>query len=177
MVRFDDLEALESMPVPATKRELLERMPPARAVLIAAFAGVPTAELVAPGFEEWSIKDHLWHIVAWQRLIIAHLRDDSDHAEAGMERAAYAAATLQQLNDHLHTRYREHSWPELVEALPATYGDLTHFIGEMTETALHQPYWSDEPNGRTAMEKITGDSYRHDLEHRRFILEMRARRR
>lgn len=172
---FDDLDALEAMPVPVTKAELLERLPPARAALEAVLAPLSEAEMVSPGFEGWSVKDHLWHIVAWQRLIIAHLRDDSDHAEAGMERAAYATASLQQLNDRLHARNRDRSWSEVVEALPTTYDDLIRFIDRMTDIELQQPYWLDEPNGRTVMEKITGDSYRHDLGHRRFILELLAR--
>lgn len=42
----------------------------------------------------------------------------------------------------------------------------------MDDRDVDRPYWSDDPTGRTVMEKMTGDTYRHYLEHRAWILAM-----
>jgi hypothetical protein len=67
-----------------TKNELLSAIAADRARLEAVTAPLPGRELTTPGREGWSVKDHLAHIAAWERMIVAHLRDGSDHDVVGM---------------------------------------------------------------------------------------------
>lgn len=173
---FDDLDALEAMPVPATKAELLKRMPPARAALETVLSPLADAEMVTPGFEGWSVKDHLAHIAAWQRIVIAFVRDRSDHLVVGMEREAYAKASVQQKNDHLHARMRDLPLADVMAEFRNAYADIVRLIESISDTALAAPARPENTTSRSLLEGITPDTYQHDLEHRRFILEVLGKR-
>jgi len=45
-------------------------------------------------------------------------------------------------------------------------------LEELSESDLARPYWDDEPDGRTVLDKVTGATYRHYLEHRRWISDL-----
>lgn len=169
---MNEFDALEALPMPRSKAELLARITPARAALDALVAAIPEAALTAVGHEGWSVKDHIAHIATWERMIVAHLRDGSDAAVAGMDEVAYAAASLDEINARIHETNRTKPAPQVIAEARAAYGATVAMIEGLADGALAQPYWADEPDGRVVMEKIAGDTYRHYLEHRRWIIEL-----
>jgi len=164
-----DLEALEAMPAPGTKAELLARLPPARTALEHAIATLSEEQLAAPGPEGWSVTDHLAHVTVWEQMIVAHLRDGSDHAVVGLDEAAYTAINLEALNDRIYQQNKDRTPADVLAAVRQARAQTLALLDELDDTALQAPYWQDEPDGRSVMEKITGDTYKHDLEHRRWI--------
>jgi uncharacterized damage-inducible protein DinB len=100
-----DIEALERMTAPETKSELLARIASARDALNDAVAALTEDELAdLRDGAGWSTADHLSHIAAWERMIVAHLTDGSDHEIVGIDCERYDAATLDELNNLLTTR-------------------------------------------------------------------------
>ena len=158
--------------MPRNKAELLARIPPARAALDALVESVPPESRVAPGHERWSLKDHLAHIATWERMVVAHLHDGSDAAVAGMDEAAYAAASLQELNARIYVTNRAKPAAQVLDESRAAHESVLAMLHGLTDGTLAQPYWADDPEGRTVIEKIAGDTYRHYLEHRRWIIEL-----
>jgi len=157
-----------------TKAELLAAIDLDRADLEACLV-LRDATLTAPGRDgAWSVKDHLSHIAAWERMIVAHLRDGTDHEIAGMDAATYARVSLDDLNARLHGLYAAdtigHVRREWVEAHAA----IVAFIEAMPEDRLVDPYWDDEPSGRTVLQKISGDTFLHYREHAAWIGELLA---
>lgn len=157
------------------KDELLANIRRDRAQLDALVAGLDEAQLTSHGLEGgWAVKDHLSHIAAWERMIVAHLRDGSDHRIAEMDPASYAAATLDQLNDQLYRLHRD--WPvaRVRDEFAAAHGAIVAYIEQMAEDRLAQPYWDDYEPERTALDKIAGDTYLHYCEHAGWIGELLA---
>ncbi len=167
-----DLEALERLSAPMTKAELLERIPPAHAALEAVIAPLDETELNAPSPDGWSIKDHLLHLAAWKRLIIAHVRGEDEAAMVGVDPEVYATLDTEELNRRLHSR--DHALPvtSALKEWRAAHAEITALAESLDDAALTARYWEDEPEGRTVIEKVAGDTYGHDLEHRRWIIEM-----
>jgi hypothetical protein len=166
-------EDLAALPIPGTRQELLERMPPARAALEASLAPLSEVQLTRPGPDRWSVADHLLHLALWQEMIVAHLHDRTDHAVAGLDADAFADLGLEELNEHLYERTRRLPLAEALSRFRESYGATVAFLRDLPEATFAERYWPDDP--RPVMAKITGDTYRHDLEHREWIEALVAR--
>lgn len=159
-----------------TKDELLASIRRDRARLGALVASVPRERLTEPVLEGgWSVKDHMSHIAAWERMIVAHLQDGSDARVAGMDSESYAAATLDELNDHLYRRHRDAAVERVRDEFRAAHEAIVAYIELMPEDRLPAVYWNDDPSARTVLEKIAGDTYLHYREHTGWIGELIAR--
>ncbi len=159
-----------------TKDQLLQNIKRDRARLDELVGRLSDDELLEGGAGGgWSVKDHLSHIAAWERMLVGHLRDGSDHDVVAMDQASYAAATLDVLNDQIYRLHRD--WPaeQVRDEFAAAHGLMVAFIGEMPEGRLAEPYWDDDPSGRTVLDKIAGDTYLHYCEHAGWIGELITR--
>jgi hypothetical protein len=167
-----DLDALENLPLPRSKAELMERIPPARGALESVLSGLSEVQLVAPGSEGWSIKDHLAHLATWERMIVAHLQGGNDHEVVGLDEATYVAASLDALNAIIEQRNKGRSLGDVLNDFQGSHVAIVALLYGLTDADLARPYWDNDPTGRTALDKVTGDTYRHYLEHRRWINEL-----
>ena len=158
-----------------TKHELLEHIKRDRARLEETVEGLGDEELAAPGPDGgWSVRDHLSHIAAWERMIVAHLRDGSDHEIAGMDEASYAAATLDELNDQLYRLHGDRTVDQVRAEFRAAHESIVSYIERMPEDRLGAPYWEEDAE-KTVLDKIAGDTYLHYAEHAEWISELIAR--
>src|SRR5439155_9579044 len=91
---------------PRTVEELLDRVQIDWAALEYAVAALTETQLVSPGPEGWSVKDHLMHIGDWERATTAVLRRRPQYEGFGLDEATYAtvSADLDGLNDILYRR-------------------------------------------------------------------------
>jgi len=169
-----DLDALAALPLPRTRAELMERVAPARAALEQCLRGVSDAQLSAPGAEGWSVKDHLIHLATWERMLVAHLRDGNDYVVVDLTQPTYEALGLDALNAHIYERERHRSAAQALAEFHAAHAEIVAFLEGLPEATFAAPYWPDEPTGRSVMEKAVGDTHRHDLEHRTWILQVLA---
>jgi len=168
-----DLTELEAMPTPRARDELLARIPPARAALDAV-VGVLTEDELADLRDGagWSAADHLSHIAAWERMLVAHLTNGADHEVAGVDATRYATMGLDELNNVLYHRFRGRALGEALAEYRDAHDAIVALLRSLDDAAFARPYWDDDPSMRTVMEKVTGDTYRHYLEHRRWISDL-----
>jgi hypothetical protein len=158
------------------KGELLSNIRHDRAALGALVSSLSEALLAERESDAgWSVTDHLSHLAAWERMIVAHLHDGTDAEIAGMDATAYAAATLDELNDRLYRRSRDRSVADTLREYAEARQAIVTFIGEMPEERLATPYWDDDPSARTVLDKIAGDTYLHYKEHAGWIRELVGR--
>jgi hypothetical protein len=154
-----------------TSADLLARIRPARAALVAVVERLSDEQLLRPHpVGGWSAIGHLTHIAAWERMIVAHLTDGRDHDVVRMTPEEYARASLDELNLRIYELHRDEP-PAVVRAeFDAAHAAIVDCIRELSPEALAARYWPDQE--RTAAEKIAGDTYLHYDEHRAWILEM-----
>jgi len=155
-----------------TKAELLAAIRRDRATLDALVASLSEEQMLAAVLDAgWTVKDHLSHITAWERMIVAHLQDGSDADIANMDAASYAAATLDELNDRLYRMSRDRPVADVLREFAEAHEAIVAFIAAMPEQRLAAPYWDDDPTMRAVLEKISGDTYLHYQEHVAWINE------
>ena len=131
-----DIAALESLPLPRTKSELLARIRPARAALDGRVRSVSERQLAAPGADEgWALKDHLAHIATWEDMIAAHLRDGSDHEIVGMEADAYAAQSLDALNDAIYALHKARPVEEVIAHYARAHEHVLSVLNALDDAA------------------------------------------
>lgn len=166
-------DALEALPSPQTRDELLSRTDAARRILEGTLAAITEDELgdIRDG-AGWATVDHLSHIAAWERMIAAHLTDGAEHDVAGIDRARFDALGLEELNNLLYHRMRGRSLPEALTEYREAHEAILALLRRFDERRFSEPYWDDDPSGRTVMDKVVGDTYRHYLEHNRWILDL-----
>ena len=158
-----------------TKSELLANIRDERAALDEIVVAISDDVLEVAGPDGgWSVKDHLSHIAAWERMIVAHLSDGSDAAIAGMAPDVYERASLDRINSHLYELHRDDLVAAVRVEFAAAHAAIVAFIKAMPESRLGDVYWDDDPSGRTVLAKISGDTYLHYREHAGWIAELVA---
>lgn len=161
--------------LPATSEDLLERIAASRAALAATIRGIDRSALIERCDEAgWTALDHLSHIAAWERMIVAHLTDGTEHEIAGVDQTRYKEMSLQEINDALHERTRGRSAGATLAEFVAAHFDIVELIEALPAEVLASPYWHDDPAQRTVMAKIAGDTYLHYAEHGGWIAALHA---
>ncbi|MGE0540011.1 MAG: ClbS/DfsB family four-helix bundle protein [Dehalococcoidia bacterium] len=167
-----DPAVMEALPLPTSKSELLERIPPARQVLESLIDGLSEAQMVRTDGSGWSIKDHLAHLATWERMIVAHLRAGNDHEVVGLDDVSYAAAGLDELNAMIEEQHKDQPLAEVLDDFHRSHAAIVAEISRLSDDDLSRPYWHNDPSQRTVLAKVSGDTYRHYLEHRHWILDL-----
>lgn len=158
-----------------TKSELLANIRTDRAALDEVVVAISDDVLEAAGPDgAWAVKDHLSHIAAWERMIVAHLTDGSDAAIAAMAPDVYVRAALDRINGQLYELHRDDLVAAVRVEFAAAHAAIVAFIEAMPEARLADVYWNDDPSGRTVLEKISGDTYLHYREHAGWIAKLVA---
>ncbi len=162
-------EEPQSPPLPKDLEDLLDRVRESRRSLDETLEQVVEARMVATKDDEWSVKDHVAHLSTWERMLTAHLVDGTDHEVVAMGKEEYAAAELETLNTQIHRLTKEWTLGRVMTEWEESYSELREVLYKLTEDDLREPYWTDDPTGRSTMEKVAGDTYLHYAEHEAWI--------
>jgi hypothetical protein len=168
-------EGLDTQPavLPQTKADLIGRIAQARAALDLLIAPLSDEELVAPGPDDgWSVKDHLAHLAAWERGIVALLQRRPRYEAMGLDRETYLGArTADDVNAVLYERAKDLPLAGVLDDLRETQTALLDALaplsdGDLARTYSH--YQPDEPgtdSGEPVTKWIAGNTYEHYAEH------------
>ena len=158
-----------------TKAELLDHIRRDRAALEGVIASLSDAELMAAGPDGgWSPRDHLAHVAAWERMIVAHLTDRSAHTYACMTPEQYVNASLDDLNARLHELHADDPLSDAMREFAEAHLAIVAYLEALPESRLADLYWGDDAAQRTVLEKVSGDTYLHYQEHAEWVTELLA---
>ena len=163
------LRELEDLPAPETAEELTRLNRMARGALMETLDRFSPADREARKANSWSAKDHIAHLVAWERMIVATARDRSAHRFAGLAAETYEGQNLEHINDLLFERSKETPWDDVLREFDAAYAETTALLDTMSEAELAAPWDGGSPH--SVAQRIAGDAYQHYLEHRRWLNE------
>src|SRR5438105_1752567 len=97
MIQSDKPQA--EQPDPKTKADLLARIRAARAELERTLTGLDDAALSAPGPEGWAVKDHLAHLAAWGRKVLANMDGRKGLQVLGVPEDVYQRGDWVEINE------------------------------------------------------------------------------
>ena len=117
----------------------------------------------------WTVKDHLAHLIPWERGMIALLKYEPRYAAMGVDVAQHEDED--ELNETLRAPYRSTSLTEVRERLRETHEALTALVESLQPNDLlktYSHYQPDEPCddwGDPVLRWVVGNSSGHYLEH------------
>ncbi len=133
-------------------------------------------KLELTGSGRWAVKDHLVHIGAWERSLLALLDGEDRKTAMGV---ADAADDTDSLNEAIWLAHRD----EAPEAALAYWRDahaaLMQRLGAMSDADLRRSYNHYQPNDprdpkddRPVIEWVASDTYEHYAEHLGWIAQL-----
>lgn len=157
-----------------SKTELMDRMAAGYEALERVVAGLDGQQISHSGPEGWAIKDHLFHLAAWERGI-AWLLGGRSRTE-GMEITAeeWYTLTMDQINDLVYQRNRERPAAEALASFREAHREMLDTLAPLSDADLQRPYEAyGEGGGRSADHPIIGwiigDTYEHYEEHLTYL--------
>ncbi|MCA1727828.1 MAG: ClbS/DfsB family four-helix bundle protein [Actinobacteria bacterium] len=148
--------------------ELTRRVDEGWADLEAAFEGLDEDALTTPRDPGgWTIRDHLAHIAAWERIVTYRLRGRADevHEAVGLTREESDALDQDGLNAHIQETSREQPMGKVLIDLREAHREFQQALEEVSEEALSRPWLPDEPDRGALAENVVGNTFEHYEEH------------
>jgi len=157
------------------KEELLGRLEEERVNLFRAIEGLEEGEMTLPGVEgEWSVKDLLGHIAAWEReerLVAQRI------AEEDAPRFDYyidPRDEWREWNAREVERRRGLPWSDILEELTREHDKFKEMVERLSEERLGRK--ATAPWGwETTVEELIRVQYQHERGHAKSIWEWRKR--
>jgi hypothetical protein len=170
----DNLTQAELDTLPSSKAELMDRIRRSHRALEKVINPLSPQQLSAPGPDQgWAIKDHLAHIAAWEQFMLKHyLQGMPPHEAMGVDEATMQAADETGINDILYNRNRLYPVNEVLAELNLSYHETLSIIGDMTFADLMKARFPDDPEKRSVLTWVAGNTYGHYAEHTLWIKQL-----
>jgi len=162
---------------PRSVADVLSRIHTTWSELVGTLDGLSQSQLVEADPEGWSIKDHLAHITAWDRVPAAIMRGDRQHVAFGLDEGAYERIdSVDQLNAIIYERHRDRALADVQADMQQAHADLVSAVEKLSDADLDRAiadFGSDPDDTRPLRDKIEGDSYGHYVEHAGWLRQLR----
>ncbi|MCJ7718248.1 MAG: ClbS/DfsB family four-helix bundle protein [Anaerolineales bacterium] len=121
------------------------------------------------GSDQWSIKDILAHLAAWEEILLRfHIAGESFEDVVGNPEIRYQVTPFDKVNQHLYEVYKEWTLEEVKEFSEGIHNKLIVRLAQLTIDELRAP-----PTSLKSMDSdpgelnnyIAGNTYKHYLEH------------
>ena len=154
-----------------TKADLIQKIESEWDNLQAALDGLSEEQMHQRGVVgEWTIKDVLVHITAWQSRLITTLFK----AEKGVTpETTEGGKTVDQMNERFYQEMKDRSFDQVWDDLDSSYHQLLSRLQGWKEKDLFDPQRFKWMEGEPFVSYIAGDSYEHYAEHAAQIREWR----
>ncbi len=150
---------------PTNKAELLGQMRGGYAAFETLLTPLSAEQLCAPGVNgEWTIKDILVHLTAWQTRVCLRMEAITHHEEAQLE-AIDNDEKMNAFNDATFAANRSRPLDEVQAEFRAVVQRLMADVEAASESDLFEPdrfAWLD---GQALLASIAGNTYEHYEEH------------
>ncbi len=133
-------------------------------LLLNTIARLTPDQFLEPGVTgEWSAKDLLAHLTAWEQMFLswyrAGMRGETPHTPA--EGLTWKWADLHLLNERIFQAHRDETSVEVLEKFEASYHETLDEIGRMEENDLHDTTRFAWMRGGRLSGYIKANTYNH----------------
>lgn len=156
------------------KSEILTALRANRDSLLNALDGLSDAAMQEPGvIDDWSVKDILTHITAWEAELVTRLAQAKQGKKPA--NANFTPAQVDELNAKWHKEYKNRPLDRVLADFRAVRGQTITQVESLAEEDLNDPKRYSWLGGSPLWEWIEGDSSGHDAEHTAQIKAWRER--
>ncbi len=148
-----------------TKAIILARMEEERAAFERAIAGLDAGQMTIPKvMDDWTIKDTLAHITAWERDLLAWLDTARRGVPPPIPPTGGWDASIEEFNAQVYAANRDRPLDDVLADFDAVYERLMDELRALPED-LADPLWAVWEGGRPPWGLIA-TYYRHYRDHR-----------
>ena len=169
-----ELHELEELPTPQTVAELLERMAFAYKTAESLINAYDEATLSRPlGDSDWSVKDHLAHLMVWEYSMVAMLEKKERLKAMGLDKEQVDSSDFDAMNDQIYQTHRERPLNDILDDFRETHQQLRSLLAALKDEDLRKPYLHYQPQAagdgdfvnKPIIGWLVGDTYGHYAEH------------
>jgi hypothetical protein len=119
----------------------------------------------------WTVKDHLMHIVCWERSVIFHMQGKQRYKGLGVDRALFASDDFDGVNAVIQEKNKDIALADALEQMRSTHRQMLDLIAPLSDADLQKPFrrWrageSGEGTGPSLMSLIENNAGGHFAEH------------
>jgi hypothetical protein len=155
--------------VTAAANNEVPRIEAAWTELVSLVESIGPEGLLVTGQDGWAVKDHLAHIAAWERSLLA-LVEKRDLAKAMGLRGP--TGDMDAINHELWELHRNQAPDDALAYFRDTHAELMLALSRMSDADLQLPYNHYQPDDprdaaddRPVIAWVAGDTYEHYAEH------------
>ncbi len=128
------------MPRPTSKTELQAAIAKERGALDAYLETLTAEQLVAPDIVgEWSPKDVLAHLVAWEQMCLGWYRAGLRGELPALPAPGFKWNQTPALNQQIYAQYRDRPLDEIMSLYAASFDEITAVIADLANDLLFTP--------------------------------------
>lgn len=147
------------------KATLLDKIRTRQAEFEALLATLNANQLTTPGVNgDWSIKDILAHLVAWQKRTLAYLAAAAHQEKPGVESIS-SDAEMNDLNARFYAGNKTRALTDVMADFKNTYAQVVDAVQVLSEEDLFEPNRFTWLRGDPMWELVAGNTYEHIDEH------------
>ena len=151
---------------PSDRDELLSRIDREWSRLEQAFSTLSETQLEVLDEGGWSIKDNLAHLTAWEQFMRLHcLGDLSAHEAMQIDQETFESLDEDGINEIIRQRNQGRLVSEVIADLRHSHQQVLADLESMNFFDLMEPLYDDDPDRRTVMDRVIGNTYAHYQEH------------
>lgn len=161
---------------PRSKSELERRLDASWSQLEQRIGEFDERQLTGPAdAADWTAKDHLAHLAAWERSMVYLLQGQPRHEGLGVEEAIYLEGDDDAINAVIQSATRDLPLADVLAVLRSTHEQLRSLVAALSDEDLQKPYshfLPDEPgedSGDPILGRVSGNGDRHFAEHLGYI--------
>jgi hypothetical protein len=159
-----------------TKTELLQHIETARGNLAQTLQPLSEAQIIARPDKDWSIKDHVAHLIPWIAGMSALLRHQDRWAAMGLSaRLVEETEGFDAVNHALYEQYKDWSWAEVLAGLDKVHRGFEEVLADLTDEDLlksysyYESHETGEEDKRPIIGWLVGNTFEHYEEHQEWI--------
>ena len=127
-------------------------------------------QMTTPDSSGWSPKDNLGHLSAWMHFMLeSELGGAPAHIALGIDEQKLKGMSEDEENAVLFERNRGRSTDEVLNELKSTHDETIKTLKAMGFPKLMKQFKSDDPQKRSVVEWVLGNTSEHFAEHRGYI--------
>lgn len=155
-----------------TQSDLLSRLEASRQELLAAIAGLPDDALVQPGVAgDWSAKDLLSHLTAWEAELVTMLAQ----ARQGRRPGFLDLGDTDTLNSRWRQETRHRALDRVMADFHGVRRQTLRQVERFSNRELNDPGLYPWLDGRPLVEWIASETYEHEAEHAGHLRQWREK--
>jgi len=136
------------------------------ATLATLLAPLNEEQMTTPGVSgEWSIKDILAHLTAWQKCLLTDMQDATSGDEPATSALNITGEEMDRLNEQFYQGNKARPLNEVLTDFHSTHSQMLATVQAMSEEDLTDPdrfAWTD---GKPLWQFVASETYEHSLEH------------